>query len=47
MLEHKGKKIYLVCGPNDMRKRIDGLCAIVSLKHICDTDESAMCFLQA
>ena len=42
MFEHSGKQIYLVCFPTDMRKGIDGLSAIVSLQHICDSFDSAM-----
>jgi transposase len=31
MLKFRGKKIYLACGPTDMRKEINGLAAIVEL----------------
>ena len=31
MFETFGKQIYVVCGPTDMRKGIDGLSAIVNL----------------
>lgn len=29
MLSFQGKKVYLACGPTDMRKQINGLAAIV------------------
>ena len=42
MFEYKDREIYLVCGCTDMRKGIDGLSAIVNLKLVCDSFESAM-----
>lgn len=42
MFETCGKEIYVVCGPTDMRKGIDALSAIVNLRLICDSFESAM-----
>jgi transposase len=42
MLECGGKEIYLVCGPTDMRKGIDGLSAVVDLRLCCDSYESAL-----
>ena len=35
MFEYKDREIYLVCGCTDMRKGIDGLSAIVSLRLAC------------
>ena len=40
MFECGGKEIYLVCGPTDMRKGIDGLSAVVNLRLNCDSYES-------
>jgi transposase len=31
MLRFRGAKIYLACGPTDMRKAINGLAAIVEM----------------
>ena len=42
MFEHSGKQIYLVCGFTDMRKGIDGLSAIVSLRLACDSFKPVM-----
>jgi transposase len=36
MLKFRGKKIYLACGPTDMRKEINGLAAIVELSFKLD-----------
>lgn len=42
MLDHEGKKIYIICGSTDMRKGIDGLSSIVNMRHICASYDSAM-----
>ena len=42
MFECGGKEIYLVCGPTDMRKGIDGLSAVVNLRLNCDSYESTL-----
>jgi transposase len=36
MLKFRGKKIFLACGPTDMRKEINGLAAIVELSFNMD-----------
>jgi transposase len=36
MLRLSGKKIYLACGPTDMRKAINGLAALVELSFRLD-----------
>ena len=44
------EKIYIVCGYTDMRKSIDGLCAIIEDQLKMDPSSSALflfCFLQA
>ena len=42
MFECGGKEIYLVCGPTDMRKVIDGLSAVAALRLGYDSYESAL-----
>ena len=42
MFEYKDREIYLVCGCTDMRKGIDGLSAIVSLRLACDSFKPVM-----
>lgn len=42
MFEYKDREIYLVCGCKDMRKGIDGLSAIVSLRLACDSFKPIM-----
>ena len=45
MLKLRGKKIYLACGPTDMRKAINGLAALAELSFRLDPyDEAAFVF---
>lgn len=45
MRDFRGKRIYLACGPTDMRKAIDGLAALVELRFALDPfDESLFVF---
>ena len=42
MLKLRGKRIYLACGPTDMRKAINGLAALVELSFKLDPYEGAV-----
>ena len=42
MLGYHGKRIYLACGPTDMRKAINGLSAIVKLRFRIGSFEKAL-----
>jgi transposase len=42
MLKLKGKKIYLACGPTDMRKAINGLAGLVELSFKLNPYEGAV-----
>ena len=39
--------IYIVCGRTDMRKSIDGLCAIIQEQFSMDIDHATFSFLRS
>jgi transposase len=42
MIKLEGKRVYLACGATDMRRSIDGLCALVEYSFHLDLFDSAV-----